>query len=174
MEESKYENLELEIIYDRAMQGNDAEANYQLAHRYKEGIGVNRDREKAAEFYLKAAELGHADAQNIVGCSYFGGSVFKKDEELGIYWLRKSAEQGHVFSQFILSSRFISDNNADIERKEEGFKWLTKAAEQDNVGAQRLLGEFLFNRNRFLRKRLQQSGLLAYEGSRAGGCKSPV
>ena len=43
----------------------DAEAQYMLADMYDEGHGVPQDDAEAIKWYLKAAEQGHADAQNI-------------------------------------------------------------------------------------------------------------
>ena len=50
---------------------------------------------KAVEYFQKAAEQGHAEAQYNLGvCYYFGQGVTKSYPE-AVKWLKKAAAQGH-------------------------------------------------------------------------------
>jgi uncharacterized protein len=45
----------------------DAEAQYNLGRIYHQGIGVKQNNTEAADWYRRAAEQGHGDAQNSLG-----------------------------------------------------------------------------------------------------------
>ena len=57
---------------------------------------VARDDQAAVTWFRKAAEQGHANAQNELG-RLLGGGFFRDDE--AEYWFRKAAAQGHVQAQ---------------------------------------------------------------------------
>jgi len=53
----------------------------------------------AADWYLKAAESGHAEAQYRLASLYHGECSDIKDEAAARYWYMKAAEQGDVHAQ---------------------------------------------------------------------------
>ena len=55
----------IETLKNAAEQG-DAEALYQLGNCYQNGEGVEQDIEKAIEWWLKAADLGHEKASELI------------------------------------------------------------------------------------------------------------
>src|SRR5260370_22296592 len=85
-----------------AMAKNDADAAYFLAKSYARGNGVGQDYAKAAEYSLKAAEQGHALAQNDLAAIYARGLGVKQDYEAAAAWYRKAAEQGDALAQYSL------------------------------------------------------------------------
>jgi TPR repeat protein len=58
-----------------------------------------RDSVRAVEWYRRAAERGHPDAQYNLGFMYLLGEGIQSDPEEGLRWLRCSADQGneHAF-----------------------------------------------------------------------------
>ena len=62
---------------------------------YMNGIGVDRDEDKAVEWLNKAAEQGNARAQVWIGGRYLNGTGVEKEEFEAVKWFRKAAEQGH-------------------------------------------------------------------------------
>ena len=54
---------------------------------------------KAVYWYRKAAEQGHADAQNSLGEMYAKGLGVGEDQAEALYWYRMAAEQGHADAQ---------------------------------------------------------------------------
>ena len=62
------EAQELADLHDRAFAG-EAQAQYAIGLRYASGRGVPQDDAEAVTWYRKAAEQGHADAQNNLGLS---------------------------------------------------------------------------------------------------------
>ena len=54
-------------LYQQAAEQGNASAQLKLGFRYANGIGVEKDVEKAVELYQQAAKQGHANAQNKLG-----------------------------------------------------------------------------------------------------------
>ena len=69
---------------------------------YDEGRGVARDDRKAVEWFRKAANQGHAFAQNNLGWMYKEGRGVARDDRKAVEWYRKSANQGHAYGQTTL------------------------------------------------------------------------
>lgn len=69
--------------------------NY-LGYSYWNGIGIEKDLEKAIKFYTKAAEQGSVFALNNLGYSYLNGIGVEKDLEKAIKFYTKAAEQGNA------------------------------------------------------------------------------
>lgn len=74
---------------ERKAMNNDADAQYHLGSAYYWGNKVPRDLKKAAEWYKKAADLGHEKAMLFLGDIYFysDDDNFPQDKEkaIGIY-----------------------------------------------------------------------------------------
>lgn len=77
---------------------NDCEAMLRFGERFEYGLGVVQDRSKAVEWYRRAAELGHADAQYKLGVCYENEWGVAKDRTEAAKWYRRAAEQGHANS----------------------------------------------------------------------------
>lgn len=71
-------------------------AECQVGYFYYEGLGVDRDLEKAFYWTKRAAEHGDWDAQsNLAELFYEPGVVVERDLEAAKNWYRKAALQGH-------------------------------------------------------------------------------
>jgi TPR repeat protein len=84
------ENEDAIPLFQKLAEQGHAEAQYQLADCYDEGIGVDEDKVKAAEWWIKAAEQGHADSQFQAGRCLFRGIGIAEDKTAGIKWLKKA------------------------------------------------------------------------------------
>jgi len=62
---------------------------------YGKGLGVERDDVKSFEWYKKAAEQGHPNAQFNLGVIYSKGRGTDKDEKSSKEWYARAAEQGN-------------------------------------------------------------------------------
>jgi hypothetical protein len=69
---------------------------------YGKGKGTDRDDVEAFNWYLKAAEQGHPNAQYNLGVIYAKGRGIKPDIEEAKKWYRKAAEQGDENAQTAL------------------------------------------------------------------------
>ena len=77
-------------LYHRAEQG-DADAQCNLGVCYQYGTGVEKDEQKAVEWYKKAAEQRYANAQYSLGVCYNNGTGVEKDEQKAVEWYKKAA-----------------------------------------------------------------------------------
>jgi len=76
----------------------DAEAQYNVGICYGKGIGVDKNEQKAFDWYLKAAKQGNTRAQTILGAVH----VATHDYSEAIKWFKKAANQGSVEAQEFL------------------------------------------------------------------------
>ncbi len=70
-------------------------AECQIGYCYSEGLGVERDLEKALYWTRRAAEHGDWDGQFNLGCIYEEGLGTARDLEQAARWYREAARQGH-------------------------------------------------------------------------------
>jgi len=60
-----------------------------------EGIGIERNPDKSAECFSRAAKLNHAPSQLRLGLLYCRGtSPVDKDESAAFYWFERAAKSG--------------------------------------------------------------------------------
>lgn len=69
-----------------AAQAGHIGAQGRLASIYHEGLGVERDPEKAFRWWYSAARQNHRGAQLMVAAAYVGGTVVKADLPEAAYW----------------------------------------------------------------------------------------
>lgn len=79
---------------EAAFYGNNPDIYYALARLYQNGVFGSEQRRLAAEWYKKAAKLGHAASQNNLGVMYYYGDAVEKNTDLAMAWLEKAAAQG--------------------------------------------------------------------------------
>lgn len=70
-------------------------AECQIGYFYTEGLGVEKDPEKAFYWTHRAAEHGDWDGQFNLGCFYEEGLGVERDMEQAARWYREAARQGH-------------------------------------------------------------------------------
>jgi uncharacterized protein len=85
----------------RAEQG-DPNAQYDLAERYHDGLGVPRDYDQAFIWFTRAAQQGHARAKTNVGLMLFLGRGASADPIEAVKWLTLAARQGEAKAGEIL------------------------------------------------------------------------
>src|SRR5690349_5773152 len=58
--------------------------------------GAHQDLRLAFDWALRAAEMGHPDAQFTLATFYYSGKGVGASREKALQWFRKAAEQGHL------------------------------------------------------------------------------
>ena len=104
--------------------------------------GNAQDYALAAEWYRKAADLGHATAQYNLGQMYLDGVGVEKDLEQAAQWFLKAANQGDANAQDCYG-QMCQDGEGVEKDEKEAVIWFRKAANQGNANAQNSLG-FMF------------------------------
>jgi TPR repeat protein len=86
------------LLIPLAEQGNpSAEAG--IGYIFENNDSPLKDKEKAMEWFHKAADQGNADAQNGLGAMYYNGEGVTKDNTEAMKWFRKAADQGNADAQ---------------------------------------------------------------------------
>ncbi len=100
--------------------------------------GGGRDPEQAAYWFRKAAEQGHAGAQNNLGMCYYWGQGVEQDWSQAARWYRRAAEQGEMYAQYNLAlcCHYARGVDKDLE---QAAHWYRKAAEQGHMQAKEAL-----------------------------------
>ena len=101
--------------------------------------GSRPDVETAITRYKRAAELGNAIAQAILGDVYSNGELVKADYEEAVKWYRMAADQGQRDGQFGLAARYVLGQGVPVDQS-EAFRWFQAAADQGHADAQYDLG----------------------------------
>ncbi len=112
---------------------------YMLARCFADGNGVTKDEVAAFNWYRKAAEQGHDDAQNSLGVCYAKGVGVAKNEQEAVKWYCKAAEQGYADAQNSLGVCYAKGVGV-AKDEQEAVKWYCMAAEQGHADAQNSLG----------------------------------
>lgn len=88
---------------------------------------LSRDFAKAAQWWKKAADKGHARAQNGLGVLYRDGDLGKPDPKQAAYWFHRSAENGYAFAMFSLG--ILYRDGEGVPRDDiEAYKWFDIAS----------------------------------------------
>lgn len=78
----------------------DPEGQCRLAYLYKSGV---QDYDRAALWYMRAAEQGHAEAQCKLGFLCRSGKGVPQSDSQGAHWYREAAVQGYTEAQYNLA-----------------------------------------------------------------------
>ncbi len=114
----------------------DAEKHYQRAKIHFD----TRNYVEAAQWYFKAAEVGHVGAQVRLGEMYTQGLGVRTDAQEAIGWYRKAADQGSREGMYGLAQSYAMGRGGLDEA--EAFAWLRKAAEGGHSNAQAWLASW--------------------------------
>ena len=82
-------------LYEKAAQGGEAEALYELSCCYDESKGCARDNNKAFQLCLSAAEKGVERAQFRIGCCYEKGIGTEIDLDKALFWYEEALKNGN-------------------------------------------------------------------------------
>jgi TPR repeat protein len=101
-----------------------------LAKCYEEGVIVEKDENKAKNYYRKAAKLGNTDSMLKLATLLSKGTNDNKRE--AIKWYRKLAQDGYSIAYYLLAEllNHVSNNQA------EALTWYLQAADEGYTKAQ--------------------------------------
>ena len=71
-------------------------AECQVGYFYAQGLGVERDLDRALLWTRRAAGHGDRDGQFNLGCFYEEGTALARDMEQAALWYQMAARQGHT------------------------------------------------------------------------------
>jgi TPR repeat protein len=161
--------------YRKATAKNHPWALYNLALYYLEDRTNRASLMVANDFMLKAAQLGHREAQRRLAMSSFYGEIASSDFESGKKWLFKSAESGWPKSEFILFQLYYdgvppATNCPSFPKdRNQSLLWLRRAAEHDHLMAQATLAVKLIMGKEMNQDKVQAEKLLRHSAERGSG-----
>ena len=126
---------------------NSVKAQTELGWVYEQGKGIQKDPQKAAFWYRKAAEQGYARAQTNLGNLYENGVGVSVDYIEALNWYQKAAEQDYARAQAYLG-RMYEFGRGVPKDMQKAATWYRKAAEQGYAIAGNNLGSTVFHRER--------------------------
>jgi len=121
-----------------------AEEFYEKGERYYYGQGVRKNYALALRNYRRAAELGHAAAQNRLGWMYEKGEGTEADNAEAVAWYRRAAEQGHINAMNDLGYMYRQGWGVP-QSYGEALRWFRKAAEKYDSYAEYNMGQMYEN-----------------------------
>ena len=100
-----------------------AKAQAAIAWMYHTGNGVDKDMNKAIEWYKKAALQGHPIAQNNLGVFFENGTNVPVNEKVAVDWYRNAAESGYSYAQYNLGRMYAEGRGVKQNLKEARYWW---------------------------------------------------
>lgn len=123
-----------------------AEALYQQGMEYwcgnkRVAAGMSDDERwaQAMQWFVKAAELNHLEAQKRLDFAYNSRWWSGYDPAKSAYWCRRAAEQGDPDAQISMARHYRNGDN-DAQDYNEAIRWYQKAAAQNSTSAMLDLG----------------------------------
>ncbi|KDN25095.1 sel1 repeat family protein [Moraxella bovoculi 237] len=142
---SRFETMDIASLTSQASQGNH-HAQFFLAKRLQKGEGVQKDANRAAYWYMRAAEQNIAPAQLNLGIMYLRGEGVKADMATGRKWLESAAHLGDNRASYALA--MIDERQQQLV---DAYKWYDLSSRDgmldDNIRgkAQAKIGQLALN-----------------------------
>jgi cell division protein FtsZ len=127
-----------------ARSGAGSEENFEKGDRHYYGQGVRKNLGLALRAYRKAAEQGHAAAQNRLGWMYEKGEGTEADYAEAVTWYQRAAEQGHINAMNDLG--YMHRQGWGVPQSySEALRWFRDAAEKYDSYAEYNMGQMYEN-----------------------------
>lgn len=135
-------DLNKTLKYNLLASDDSSVAQYNVGLIYYFEKGIERDKEKALEFWLKSSKGGYKRSFHYLGVYYFEDKNYKESFN---YFL-KSAQLGETLSYVYLGEFYKYGHGIDINEN-EAFFWFKKSFEANDLTGTLNLGNFysLFN-----------------------------
>ena len=121
------------------VQKDNAEVYYHLGLNYYHGLGDRPDYKKAIGYFQRAAALGLAKAQGMLGQCHLKGKGLPHDYRQAADWLRKAAAGGDQIAQFNLGTMYTAGEGVPRDGA-TARQWYLKAAAQGHTAAMANIG----------------------------------
>lgn len=115
-----------------------ADAEFEIAMAYANGVGVMPDRSKSLVWLRKAAEHGNHAAQVFLADALADGAQGAIDWVGAVAWYRKAAEAGDDLAQRRLAQCYLEGRGVARDAAQAAL-WLRKAADQRQPAAETAL-----------------------------------
>lgn len=128
---------------DLASKGDPA-AQASLGQMFLEGLGIEKDVERALELFEASAQRGEPAGMNGLGWLHLHGLGVEQNPETAASWYRRSAEKGDGDGQTLMG--WLFQNGLGVEANDrEAVAWYRRSAEQGNPAGEAKLGWMFLN-----------------------------
>ena len=104
-----------DFLFEYANNG-DIESQYEVGRLYYEGIHKQKNITKAVEWFTKAGDSGHINAQNFIGWIYDTGvDEIKQNKNIAKIWYLKSAQQNNATGIHNLAILYLQNSEGTKE-----------------------------------------------------------
>ena len=113
---------------------------------FRRAVALSRDGRfvESAQWYKRAAERDHAQAQYVLGTMYLSGKGVGRDAESAAGWYMRSAALGNAWSQFSLGNMYVRGEGVPRDAR-AGANLYEMAARQGHREARYNLGALYYN-----------------------------
>lgn len=120
---------------EKEAQLGDVLAQFRVGQAYVEGTAhVTPDARRAAQWFRRAADQGHMEAQCRLAAHYTDGLGVPHDPVEAAAWYRRAAEAGSAEAQCAMGSLCARGQGVAMDRR-ESLRWWGLAADQGHVQA---------------------------------------
>ena len=111
-------------IWRPLAESGDADAAFNLGQAYRLGRGVTLNLGAAQNWFLRAAQTGHVDAQTTLGLLLFQNG----DQAQGLKWLKAAAAQGEPRALLVYGTALYNGDGVTQDRV-LGYAYVSRAAD---------------------------------------------
>lgn len=132
-----------EGYHEMAVVDNDCVAQFWLGTIYSDGLpilDIAVDYNQAVDWYLKAAQQGHDDAQNNLGIMYTHGLGVAQDYKQAFEWFKKATERKNVAAMSNVANCYYNGKGVEQDYS-KAAEYHSKAAHLGYANSQEVLGE---------------------------------
>lgn len=122
------------------IQGGTPKNDVIIGQQYFQGRLRKKNYIQAYSWWKKAADLGYAPAESLLGLCYSHGYGVPQDASKALYWYGKSADQGDSFAEFRLGLAYLTGKKWVNQDKDKGFAYIMKSAQGGFAPAEGYIG----------------------------------
>lgn len=149
------------VIIEGLETTNTPECRAKIGFMYREGIGVEKDINKALSYFIPSAADGCAFAEYNLGYLYRNGLGLKEDRKKAKEFYTKAAEKGDPFAQNNFGIEYAKKKGGLFGHDfDKAVYWFEKAAAQGNTGSQLALAILYKNRSQWTLDKVKKADFL--------------
>ena len=112
-----------------------ADQDHKRGLLFYKGIGVPKDFKKAAQWFRRAANKGHAGAQYNLGIMSYLGQGTEQDYASAAQWFERAGQQDHAAAQYNLGFLYYEGKGVEKDNL-QAFMWIDRSA---NLGDEKAI-----------------------------------
>ncbi len=126
-------------LYTEAAQGGNVLAAYNLGVAYRDGLGTQKDVNKALRWFEKAAAEGDDTAAFNIGAIYDEGQLVPADDQTAIAWYDLAAQRGNKDAMINLGLMFEAGEGIEANTQKAAEMYRQAAEKGDLFGAYKFM-----------------------------------